>query len=62
MYDKRKNGRIDIVSVFGVLEDDNGIQHVVLMENLTFFLKISLWGVSKSSLAVRSRSVMYLTT
>ena len=56
-----KNGRIDIVSVFGILKDDNGIQRVVLMEYLSFFLKRSLWCISKSSLAVRSHSVMYLT-
>ena len=61
MYDKTKNGRIDIMSVFGILKDDNGIQRVVLMEYLSFFLKRSLWSTSKSSLAVRSRSVMYLT-
>ena len=61
MYDKMKNRRMDIVSVFGILKDDNGIQCVVLMDNLFVFLKISLWSVSKSSLAIRSHSEMYLT-
>jgi hypothetical protein len=61
MYDRKENGRIDIVSVFGILKDDNGIQRVVLMENLSFFLETSLWSISKSSLVVRSRSVIYLT-
>ena len=59
MYDITKHGRMDIVSVFGILKDDNGIQRVVLVE-FFFFLKVCLWSVSESSLPFRSCSVIFL--